>query len=784
MNYDPIHDTYAAPERDGLDGRADEKSSPVQLGIQASIEKTTSTRETKNGQATQTTLGSLNSQPSSQQNSQPRTSPSVQQSVQQVQYSVQSSVQQVQSSAQQDQSSQTQTLPLISQTPLVQATDVSNISTQPEAEGSDEDDSESDQEPGTLPPHFRQTSRGFKHLKKADGEPFWRKDIQYDFLHELFTDENRVFTNNFPFCEVPNAANGPKLTFAELYVRTLAESLKLSKVLRERLIKDSDMGIAVSKVCLLVNAGRMNTTVNFVPDMRSALRTYHLIPSLQATPEGPPRPLQDTPRLKTILKAVCDGQDHLQTLLDLLKAPPAQRPNTNVIKLIFLMSTFFQNIPFHYDDSYVHDSFSEKLRFIKASPGPQNKFMEFFLNDEICPKNRSRRFLWLVYTYLETSFSQPELATNPFNPHLIPPIEYVPEAELARFDNDTDYEIEYAIRMYHTRMMHLNDEVNNTNPKRGNKSKRERQKIRKQLILEHNYRPLPDGVPEEDTADDLAMIDDSHHDNHDSDEHENPEEARQGYHNRVILDRGVKRKKPAPSVGSLVEETRRLVEPSKLSPEFPIDGLEALRRRYSVCTTDVPVHPLTRESVLSVARRKSTIVKSKSLVGQVARASPHKFDLRRAELLEWMYRYFQYRKSAGNGLLAMEWEDIRSDVVHGVEAYLYQQKGKTLVIHRHEEQMEDEYHESGEPELLKRENFVTGSDPLPGDLAPVDVGNIEKVGAGYVALHDFNNANERNTYEYLLLTMVDTVIAQNQVMRRSQPQRILFNLNSGSVSFA
>jgi len=634
---------------------------------------------------------------------------------------------------------------------------------------------------GMLPPNFRFVSKGFKHLKKSDGEPFWRKDIQYEFLHELFTDKLQVFTNSFPHCEVPNAANGPKLTFAELYVRTLAESLKSSKVLRERLIKDTEMGIAVSKVCLLVNAGRMNTTVNFVPDMRSALRTYHLIPSLQTDKDGQTKPLQDTPRLKTILKAVCDGQDHLQTLLDLLRDPPQSKPNTNIIKLIFLMSTFFQNIPFHYDDSYDHDSFLEKLRFIKASPGPQNKFMEFFLNDEIYPANRARRFLWLMYTYLETSFTAEELEKNPFNPKLIPPIEFIPDAEVASHDIDLDFEVEYAIKMYHTRMLHLHEDVNNTNPKRGNKSKRERLKIRKQLSSEELLRPTTQA---DDEMEDLMVDDTLHGDDAESaDEIEQTEEqARPNYIQKYVADR-VKRKKPTPSVGSLVDENKKPLDAEMrwVNPEFPIAGLPDIVKKYAVCTTDIEVQPLTRDSLTSTAKRRVIANKSKGYVSQVSKVTPD-FAERREEYLKWMHRYFQYKKDTGNGLLGIEWEDLRSDLVNGVEAYLYQQKGKMLVNHHYDEQMEEERYENGEPELLKRENFVTGIDVLPGDSSPVDIGSIDKIGSGYVAVHDFNNANERTTYEHLLITLVDELIKQNGLMCRSKPHHIKFDLENETLT--
>lgn len=613
------------------------------------------------------------------------------------------------------------------------------------------DESEDERPPlGTLPASFRSLSRGFKHLKKADGEPFWRKDIQYAFLEQLFADDTAVFTNHFPYCEVPHAANGPKLTFAQLYVRTLAESLKLSKVLRERLIKDHDMGVAVSKVCLLVNAGRMNTTVNFVPDMRSALRTYHLIPLLQADPDGPSKPLQDTPRLKTILKAVCDGHDHLQTLLDLLRAPPITKPNTSVIKLIFLMSTFFQNIPFHYDDLYDHDLFLDKLRFIKALPGPQNKFMEFFLNDEIRPENRARRFLWLMYTYLETSFTAPELAANPFHPALIPPLEYIPPAELPSYDVDPDYEIEYAAKMYHARMLHLHGDDAKKPP--APKPKKDRARAR------------PDDT--DDLADDTLPPDDDP-----VDELPAPEELRL---------KSVKRKKPTPLVGSLVDDSKRPfdAEARWLDPQFPL-AARARLARFAPCTVGVPVAPLARDSATCVARRKAVASKSRAFVSHMARASPD-FDAARAAAERALRRYFQYKK-ARDGLVALEWEAVRSDVALGVESYLYQQMGKLLVMRHYDEQLEDE-REHGEPELLKRSSFVTSSETLPGDSAPVDVAQIDEVGAGHAPVHDYDHAGERTTYELLLITMVNETIAQNAGLWPKRT-RVAFDLDDETAVF-
>ncbi len=95
-----------------------------------------------------------------------------------------------------------------------------------------------------------------KHLKKDDGEPLWRKDIQYDFLKAVFENDQEVFTNSY------EPAGYPKQTFANLYIDTMARSSKTSKILRDKLLTEHEPAKNMAMVCLLVNLGRMNTTLN------------------------------------------------------------------------------------------------------------------------------------------------------------------------------------------------------------------------------------------------------------------------------------------------------------------------------------------------------------------------------------------------------------------------------------------------------------------------------------------------------------------------------------------
>jgi len=93
-----------------------------------------------------------------------------------------------------------------------------------------------------------------RHLKKDDGEPLWRTDIQYDFLKLIFEDTTACFTNSY-------VDNG-KQTFASVYIDAMARSSKTSKILRDKLLSEHEPAKNMAMVCLLVNLGRMNTTLN------------------------------------------------------------------------------------------------------------------------------------------------------------------------------------------------------------------------------------------------------------------------------------------------------------------------------------------------------------------------------------------------------------------------------------------------------------------------------------------------------------------------------------------
>jgi Ino eighty subunit 1 len=94
-----------------------------------------------------------------------------------------------------------------------------------------------------------------KHLKKGDGEPLLRKDLQYDFLNAVFEDDKAVFTNSY------EPSQTAKQTFANLYIDTIARSSSTSKVVKDQLLTEHEPAKKIAMVCLLVNLGRLDTTL-------------------------------------------------------------------------------------------------------------------------------------------------------------------------------------------------------------------------------------------------------------------------------------------------------------------------------------------------------------------------------------------------------------------------------------------------------------------------------------------------------------------------------------------
>ncbi|EFX03130.1 ino eighty subunit 1 [Grosmannia clavigera kw1407] len=287
-----------------------------------------------------------------------------------------------------------------------------------------------------------------RHLKKEDGEPLWRYDIQYDFLRAVFDDEREVFTNSYE----PSMPS--KQCFADLYIDTMARSSKTSKILHDKLLSDRNAAKSMAMVCLLVNIGRMNTTLNcplttnaVFPEMRAQLRTYHAIPSLQVQQDAHAyKQLQDAPRLKSILKGGSEDRAEPRTL-DTLKDQDV--PRTNPVNLIFLIC---------------HSA--AKVAELHFPPG--REFHDLIMRTNLSSKSRAAAFLWIMWFYLESDFTEEGCEENPFGAGVdydvdvanqgVPMLEELTPEEEGRENQDTAEEREFGIAKKNQRSAILRDE--------------------------------------------------------------------------------------------------------------------------------------------------------------------------------------------------------------------------------------------------------------------------------------------------------------------------------------
>lgn len=267
-----------------------------------------------------------------------------------------------------------------------------------------------------------------KPISKKDGEPLWRVDIQYDFLSHIFHNELKVFTNSY------NRTSGH--TFADIYIDTLARSSTIPRVLSEKLLADRVVGVNIAMLCLLVNMGRISTVLNFFPQMQLQLRTYRSIPSLQAyTKSVDCKHFYDSSRLRNILTNACNDRVEPSTLEEL-----AESNRTNPINLVFLLSTFVKIVEekFFVDQYEFHD----------------------LMNTKLSSKSRSRAFLWLMWTYLESDPSHHSHKRNPFGPGTkddfgMPSFqELLPDHEILE-NVDTPNEIEFGEIMAKKRKIYI-----------------------------------------------------------------------------------------------------------------------------------------------------------------------------------------------------------------------------------------------------------------------------------------------------------------------------------------
>lgn len=167
--------------------------------------------------------------------------------------------------------------------------------------------------------------------------------------------------------------------------------------------------------------------------MRAQLRTYHAIPSLQARQDpNSYKQLQDAPRLKSILKGASEDRPEPNSLEKIKETPV---PRTNPVNLIFILAQFAHKIT--------------DLHF----PPPRD-FYDLIMLPTLTSESRARAFLWLMWFYLESDFTEEGAEENPFGAGVdygqslrnqgVPRFQYMSDEQVQKENVDTPEEIEYG----------------------------------------------------------------------------------------------------------------------------------------------------------------------------------------------------------------------------------------------------------------------------------------------------------------------------------------------------
>lgn len=323
----------------------------------------------------------------------------------------------------------------------------------------------------------KESSKYTRHLKKPDGSYFTRKDIQYKFLSLLLSDKREIFTNVFygkyltslvPLRDVYdrdgsvtilNVNNDEfdarrfisheKLTFSQMYLLSLATSSKCSKVLRDKLLLDHQVAFCICVLSLLVNIGRLNTTINFYLEMTSQLRTFHSVPSLQCK-NTDPKTLQDTPRLKSILKNLPFGNFAINLSFS-YNEENTDIEKCNIINYIFAMCEHSALINAKFlNEQYIDFVDSKNTSGEAVVRG--NCLFDILDTSYYKPEDRCNVFIWLLYIHLETNITEMDIKNSLklFGKRVPDSEEYRIRLErnYEDYDIDTPEEIQYGEEQY------------------------------------------------------------------------------------------------------------------------------------------------------------------------------------------------------------------------------------------------------------------------------------------------------------------------------------------------
>lgn len=181
----------------------------------------------------------------------------------------------------------------------------------------------------------------------------------------------------------------------------------------------------------------------------------------------------------------------------------------------------------------------------------------------------------------------------------------------------------------------------------------------------------------------------------------------------------------------------------------------------------------------SVRHRRDIVELSKPMVQEVrtsSKASTASFNKKITILGNWLYRYFKYKKSIGNRLVGIEWEDIRYDLVHGVESYLYEKFGKSLIL----DKMLSTHYTGAEGTNGSDKNGVVANG---GNTTGRFEEEENEVYFDYVPLRDYDKANEKQSFILHLISFVNDwfILRLRKNASLTQVNRILIDLDNETV---
>jgi Ino eighty subunit 1 len=210
------------------------------------------------------------------------------------------------------------------------------------------------------------------------------------------------------------------------------------------------------------------------PEMRAQLRTYHAIPSLQAQQDPHQyKQLQDAPRLKSILKGGAEDRPEPTTLE---KIKQCDVPRTNPVNLLFVIC---QAAP--------------KIAELHFPTG--REFHDLIMRTNLSSTSRARAFLWIMWFYLESDFTEEGCEENPFGAGVdygvdvanqgVPVLEEMTPEEEEQENIDTPEEVEFGVakREMRAKIIEADQQLAETQAKRPGAA------VRTKLLDEHT--PVP-----------------------------------------------------------------------------------------------------------------------------------------------------------------------------------------------------------------------------------------------------------------------------------------------------